>query len=72
MDDADMATERAERLEPYFLKSAMKATGPLATGFCLHCDEPQLSATGALEARWCDAACRDDYQYAVNRRLNKK
>ena len=29
----------------------------IATGFCLHCDEPVESPR-----RWCDAECRDNWE----------
>lgn len=68
MDDADMAADRADRLEPYLVAASLKAVGPKATGYCLYCDTPLLSKV----YRWCDADCRDNHQCLQNRKLNKK
>lgn len=40
--------------------SQRKPVGPVATGFCLNCDEPL-----AAGHRWCDADCRDDYEKRI-------
>ena len=55
-DDADIASAREELARQEAL-SVKKATGPVATGRCLQCDE-------ILDdyKRWCDATCRNDWE----------
>lgn len=36
-----------------------KPEGPKPNGRCHNCDEPLSDPT----ARWCDAMCRDDWEY---------
>lgn len=55
-DDADRSAAMGE----FHLRRALaqrKPEGPVATGYCLHCDEP-LPA----EHRWCDSDCRDAWE----------
>ena len=55
-DVIDQGNETAE----IFRKAALsqrKPEGPEATGFCFNC-EARLRAG----LRWCDVACRDDWQ----------
>jgi len=55
-DIIDQGNETAE----LFRKAALSQRapeGPTATGNCLNCEWP---LTGGK--RWCDAACRDDWQ----------
>lgn len=57
---SDLADEAQADIEIGVLNAlynAKRRTGPVATGFCLNCDEP-LPGPHAF----CDAGCRDDYQ----------
>ena len=55
-DDVDLAQERdAKMLES--LIAARKPEGPQANGKCFTCSSPL-----PLTHRWCDAACRDNYE----------
>lgn len=56
-DYADDASALEEVLTNAALASKKKE-GPAATGCCLNCGEPLADGR-----RWCDAACRDDYEY---------
>ena len=62
MDVADIAQSAAERLEEAarrFGPGGHLAPGPLATGYCLWCEEPLEGGR-----RWCDSDCRDDWERA--------
>ena len=55
-DDIDLAQERdAKMLEAQI--AARKSVGPQPNGKCYTCNESL-----PLTHRWCDAACRDDYE----------
>ena len=56
MTDDNRATER-EELDRALALKVRRPEGPQATGFCLCCGAPLADAR-----RWCDAACRDDWQ----------
>lgn len=58
MDEADITQERLER-EMERLMKRRAAAGPQPTGFCLWCGEPLRHPL-----RWCDAACRDEWERA--------
>lgn len=62
MDEADCADKQTEAFLKY---SAMKKKpeGPEATGQCLQCGE-----NVAAPRRWCNADCRDEYEYVIGRR----
>lgn len=52
--------DRAAAMEELRRRAAMsvrKPEAPAATGYCLNCD-----ARLAVGLRWCDVACRDDWQ----------
>lgn len=56
-DVVDLANEQAERI----LCSARRyraPEGPTSNGCCLYCGEPLPSGE-----RWCDADCRDEWEY---------
>lgn len=55
-DDVDRGQERDQILLEAQI-AARKPEGPRATGQCLTCEDPLPPAH-----RWCDAACRDDYE----------
>jgi len=55
-DLADLAQIQCARLEESQLQ-ARKPAAPEACGHCLNCGEPLSDGL-----RWCDAACRDDWQ----------
>lgn len=61
MDDSDRATEREEIARAAAL--AYRAQVPKPTGFCLQC---------GIEVKpnqcFCDADCRDDFEFAQARR----
>lgn len=59
-DDADRADAALEVLLAAQLARRMPPA-PAAIGECLNCGEPL-----APPLRWCDAACRDDWQ-RINR-----
>lgn len=57
-DQIDIAQEREQTDTERAIAAARRATpGPLSQGVCLHCDDPLTDGR-----RWCDAACRDDWQ----------
>lgn len=57
-DFIDDANETAELfLQAALRKSQGKGKAPLATGFCLNCQEKLAEG-----ARWCDADCREDWE----------
>lgn len=59
-DDLDIATETHE----IFMRASLEARreqGPVETGFCLNCEEPLSPGK-----RWCDCACRDDWEMEFN------
>jgi hypothetical protein len=55
-DTVDLAQMQQEMLEALQIQ-VRKPAGPPATGVCLYCGEPLPAGR-----RWCDAACRDDWQ----------
>ena len=62
MDGKGDIIDQANDAADIFRKSALsqrKPEGPAATGFCLNCD-----ARMAQGQRWCDAACREDWEKA--------
>lgn len=57
-DPVDRANDQADEMREAQIAQARRPTrGPVATGRCLFCDS--LLAPGL---RWCDAACRDDWE----------
>lgn len=56
IDDANEAAETHLRASI----SHRMPTGPEANGYCYNCNEKLESAQ-----RWCDAACRDDWEKAI-------
>lgn len=57
-DPIDLASQREqEDLARAIAAARAPIDSPTATGFCLHCDA-QIPDTH----RWCNAACRDDWQ----------
>lgn len=65
-DELDLIQERMERDEELRKKYTPKPASIKSTGKCLYCG---ASLTGEL--RWCDEDCRDDFEYAQQRKLNK-
>ena len=66
-DHIDDANDTADFLLQLSLKRKLATTAPATgTGHCLHCD---AAITGAR--RWCDAACRDDYE-AEQKRIKRE
>lgn len=61
-DFADLGSAR-EELDRKIALEARAPAGPTATGACLHCAEPV-----PVGRRWCDQECRDDWQFARERR----
>ena len=59
-DDIDRAQREVDRLHAEALR-VRKASGPVATGRCLYCDEILDD-----EQRWCDSGCRDAWQDLPN------
>lgn len=57
-DIIDQGNEAAETFRRSAL-SLRKQEAPAATGFCFNCE-----ARLAPGLRWCDVACRDDWQSA--------
>lgn len=55
-DVVDQGNEAAELFNKAAL-SQRKPEGPESTGFCFNCE-----ARLAPKLRWCDAACRDDWE----------
>lgn len=53
-DIGDQAAAIQERDNAIALRDFRKPEGPVATGFCLHCEEPLPAGR-----RWCNADCRD-------------
>lgn len=60
-DDIDRATELQELMNRA-AQQQRRASGPLATGFCLSCGEALKNGR-----RWCDAECRDDFERSLDR-----
>lgn len=65
MDEVDRTAERAELEAPLLIKNSKKPEGPKPTGFCAFCDE----ALPEGELRFCDAYCRDDFEFAQKRAI---
>lgn len=61
MDTSDQATRHEENERARAL-GIRKVEGPVANGACYNCD-----AEIADGRRWCDAACRDEYQKSMRR-----
>ncbi|GHU08344.1 hypothetical protein AGMMS50225_06810 [Betaproteobacteria bacterium] len=55
MDIVDQTQARDEKMG---LTLTPKPEAPAATGHCLFCGEPV-----APGLRWCDVACRDDWEF---------
>lgn len=55
-DQIDLANDHAEMFNDIATKQR-KPEGPVATGWCLNCDEKLGQGR-----RFCDADCRDDYE----------
>lgn len=51
--------DKAQQAEDAFFRSALtkKPEGPKPNGFCHACDAPVAEGL-----RWCDAACRDEWE----------
>lgn len=58
-DEIDIANDRAAMDLERALAAARGIPGPEATGCCLWCEEPVAEGR-----RWCNAACRDDWEAA--------
>jgi hypothetical protein len=59
-DDIDRANDRAQQHLEQSIQAVRSAASSLpAIGSCYNCDEPI-----AETKRFCDAACRDDWQRA--------
>lgn len=56
-DEADRATESAQVILDAHIGNSRRPVGPVATGFCLHCDTDLPEGV-----RWCNADCRDDWE----------
>lgn len=56
-DPNDRATEQETMMREAAIQTSRKPEGPRATGQCLCCNS-QLPRG----MRWCDAACRDDWE----------
>lgn len=57
-DSIDDANDTAE-LHLTAALASKKPSGPQPMGKCHYCDEPLTDPA----ARWCDALCRDDWEY---------
>ncbi len=58
MDPIDIAQEREHTDTARAIDAARRPKpGPVANGYCLHCDAAVTDGR-----RWCNAACRDDWQ----------
>jgi hypothetical protein len=57
-DDADLTQERLEKEEAFRRKYRQEEAPIKGTGFCLNCGEAIRK-----DWRWCNAECRDDYEY---------
>lgn len=57
-DIIDLANEQAERTLAHERLAAHQPTPPAATGVCFNCGAPLADGR-----RWCDADCRDDWDY---------
>lgn len=65
VDTVDIAQEQTESLHAKRIEETRKRAGKLehqATGYCLNCDEKLEPGR-----RFCDAACRDDYERLLKR-----
>jgi hypothetical protein len=61
-DTADLGNEAAEILRDAAEKHAVHANKPItASTHCLSCDAPLVQDID-FPRRWCDAACRDDWE----------
>lgn len=58
-DEADRGNDTAELFLGAALKNVPPPGIPAGFGMCLNCDA-ELQG----DARWCDVACRDDWQRA--------
>jgi hypothetical protein len=65
-DPNDRATEQEEAMRENSIRNSRKAEGPKVTGRCAYCDS--LLAPGL---RFCDSACRSDYE-SEQRLLSRK
>jgi len=57
----DQAAEYQQRDNALALAFYRKPTGPIETGYCLHCGEE------LTHRRWCDSDCRDAWQLKQRR-----
>ncbi len=64
MDAADLAARFDEiSLESSLYTSRKDEPQAVATGTCLFCEEPIIDdEEDDIPRRWCDAACRDDWE----------
>jgi hypothetical protein len=65
-DEIDLIQERMERDEEMRRKYTPKPATIKSTGKCLYCGEPLPN-----DIRWCNADCREDYEYMIYRKTNK-
>lgn len=67
MDEIDKANERAEQFLVHSIACAAKGQAlPIATGHCFNCSNGL-----ALDERWCDSDCRNDWEARQHKRLRK-
>ena len=62
MDEVDRAQAQMEMMEQ-LIPRRVQDNAPCATGVCLWCGAPVAEGR-----RWCDADCRDDWEYDHARR----
>ncbi len=64
-DVIDRASDQEDLMRQSALNFQRKQAKPaaVATGFCLYCDEPTKP-----EQRWCNAECRDAWEWEQTRR----
>jgi hypothetical protein len=65
-DEIDQIQDRMERDEELRRKYTPKPPTLKSTGSCLYCGEDLSS-----DRRWCDADCREDYEFMIYRKTNK-
>ncbi len=63
-DEADLAQQVMDRAMQAAIMGG-RQEGPEATGYCLNCDAPIITAR-----RWCCPECRDEWQRDFERRGN--
>jgi hypothetical protein len=57
MDDADLSQQRMERELELAMMARKRQPEMPPTGSCYNCGEAVIA-----DARWCDNACRDDWE----------